>query len=98
MKHAAAKLQALALGQQGLELAAALNGPIEHGRNATVTELAQPQPQLEHLSWPGALEAGLSAMAPTPARLHVGKAGLEGLGQGLGLGQQQQGGGLGDAQ
>ena len=37
-------------------------------------------------------------MATTPARLHVGQSGVEGLRQGLGASQQQQGGGFGDSQ
>ena len=37
-------------------------------------------------------------MAAAPAGLHVGQAGAEAGGQPTGLGQQQQGGGLGDAE
>ena len=98
VEGAATQLQALARPQQGLELAAPSYGPVQHGGDATETELTQAQPELEHLRRAGALQARFTAMAPAPAGFHIGQAGLKGLGQGLGLGQQQQGGGLGDAQ
>ena len=84
--------------QQPLQLAAATNRPIHHALDALKSQLAQTQPQLQDLTGATALQTTFAAMGVPPAGLHVGKAGGEGGLKLLGLAQQQQGGGLVDAQ
>ena len=84
--------------QQLLQALTPLNRTTDHGVDALKTKLAQTEPQLEDFSRACALQAALSAMGIGLAGPHVGEPRCEGLGQEAWLAQQQQRGGLGDAE
>ena len=62
-----------------------LHGSREQSLDAIQTQLAKPQPQLEHLSGSGALNSALTAMGLRPTGFHVGQPRAKTTGQQLWL-------------
>jgi hypothetical protein len=79
--------QQAAIGsQEGLQLATAADGAVQHGLDAGQTQLPQPKPQLDDLRWAAALQPSFAAVDHPPTRLHVRQTGGKRFAEQGGLG------------